>query len=258
MVSQFEKRNYCAVGLALLVAGLTIGASIVNWYSQSDVLHRSTISSSQFSTNQPTSVTSTVELNYTKVFYDLAGYTIESKLSTGVIDTVFTEYTSRSGDGVKNVFETARAFVIISLVLAFVAAIILSIFFFDSIRNKVIFTFGMGITRIFLLAVPLILVLALAVGFLVFLGLPGAFEDDLGTCVEGPCRTFTDTIKTEGLEDTVDSTTYSLIRTQSWGPDAGWYLVLASIPSALVLLIVVVINNLPLPIDSEASSGEAL
>ena len=45
---------------------------------------------------------------------------------------------------------------------------------------------------------------------------------------------------------------------EEWVPQAGWYVVLSSIPVALVLLVVVFINKFPLPIDSEASSGEAL
>jgi hypothetical protein len=256
MVSSFEKRNYCALALALVVAGLTIAASLVSWYAQNDVYHRSTTSAADFSSNSPDSVISTTEFNYTKVVYDLSGYTITTKMSSGIVDSSFTAYANNTD--LKTLFDTSLVFVALSLVLSLLVAVIVIVFFFDSIRNKIIFTFGMTITRVFLVLLSLLLVACLIVGFLAFLGLPAAFENELGTCTEGPCRTFTDSIQTEGLTDTEGSTTYALIRSQSWGPEAGWYLTLAAIPFALFLSIVMVINKLPLPIDSEASSGEAL
>merc|ERR1711981_423867 len=221
MATTFEKRNYCATALALVVFGLTVAAAVVDWYAQADVYHRSTA-------------------------------------SAGTIDKDFFTYNSRTGSDVRNVFKTSQAFVIIALVIAFVLSVLLSLFFFDRIRNKFIFSFGMSVTRVFVAVLALLAAISTTIAFLVFLGVTQAFEEELTTCTEGPCRAFIDTIRTEGLKDTNDNVEYDLIRTQQWGPECGWYLTLAAIPTSVLLLAVVVLNKFPLPIDSEASSGEAL
>lgn len=258
MATTFEKKNYCATTLALIVFGLTIAASVVDWYSQQDVYHRSTTTSASRNTGEPGSLIDTEELNYTKIFYDLEGYTKETKMSSTQIDKTFYTYSSRAGSDIKDIFKTTQAFVTIAVVLSFAVAVLLVLFFFDRIRNKVVFTFGMTFTRVFMAVLALLVVLSAAIAFLVFLGITQAFESELTTCSEGPCRTFVDSIRTEGLKDVYNSETYDLIRTQQWGPEAGWYLTLATIPISVLLLAVVVVNKFPLPIDSEASSGEAL
>merc|ERR1711916_233956 len=253
MATTFEKRNYCATALALVVYGLTVAAAVVDWYAQADVYHRSTDSSASRSASNPDSLIDTSELNFTKVRYDLEGFTVESKTSAGTIDKEFFTYNSRTGSDVRNVFKTSQAFVII-----FVLSVLLSLFFFDRIRNKFIFSFGMSVTRVFVAVLALLAAISTAIAFLVFLGVTQAFEEELVTCTEGPCRAFIDTIRTEGLKDTASGVEYDLIRTQQWGPEAGWYLTLAAIPTSVLLLAVVVLNKFPLLIDSEASSGEAL
>jgi hypothetical protein len=258
MATQFEKKNYCAVALGLIVFALTIAGTVVNWYFHHDVYNRSTVSSAQFSSDSPGSVVDTTELNFTKVNYDLSGFTVESKLSSGVIDSTFNEYSGRSGSDVLDVFNTTQAFVIISLVLSFVISLLLTLFLFGQLRNKFIFTFGMTFTRVFVVVMVLLLVISLTIAFLVFLGITEAFENEVQSCTEGPCRKFVDSVKTDGLSDVDNSVTYTLIRTQSWGPSAGWYVNLAAVPISVFLLIFVVINMFPLPIDSETSSGEAL
>merc|ERR1712057_99620 len=225
MATTFEKRNYCATALALVVFGLTVAAAVVDWYAQADVYHRSTDSAASRSASDPDSLIDTSELNFTKVRYDLEGFTVESKTSAGTIDKDFFTYNSRTG---------------------------------SDVRNEFIFSFGMSVTRVFVAVLALLAAIATAIAFLVFLGVTQAFEEELVTCTEGPCRAFIDTIRTEGLKDISDNVEYDLIRTQQWGPEAGWYLTLAAIPTSVLLLAVVVLNKFPLPIDSEASSGEAL
>lgn len=50
----------------------------------------------------------------------------------------------------------------------------------------------------------------------------------------------------------------SLITRQNWGPVEGWYITLVTTLPCAILLLVVIMNKFPLPIDSEASSGESL
>lgn len=258
MATTFEKRNFCAITLALVIFALTIAAVVVNWYHQSDVYHRATTAGTVTTTSEPTALTNTVELNYTKVYYDFEGFTVETKVSAGTIDSTFNTYSARSGASIKSVVQTSQAFTLIALVTSFVVSVLLSLFLFDRIRNKFIFSLGMTFTRVFVSILALLIAASLIIAFLGFLGVTSAFQAELGTCTEGPCRSFSDSLKTEGLIDVSSSQNYKLIRTQEWGPDAGWYIDLAAIPISIVLLAVVVINKFPLPIDSEASSGEAL
>merc|ERR1712196_297093 len=195
MATTFEKRNYCATALALVVFGLTVAAAVVDWYAQADVYHRSTDSSA----SSPDSLIDTSELNFTKVRYDLEGFTVESKTSAGTIDKEFFTYNSRTGSDVRNVFKTSQAFVIIALVIAFVLSVLLSLFFF---------AFGMSVTRVFVAVLALLAAISTAIAFLVFLGVTQAFEEELVTCTEGPCRAFIDTIRTEGLKDTASGVEY--------------------------------------------------
>merc|ERR1711959_573167 len=118
MATTFEKRNYCATALALVAYGLTVAAAVVDWYAQADVYHRSTDSAASRSASDPDSLIDTSELNFTKVRYDLEGFTVESKTSAGTIDKDFYTYNSRTGSDVRNVFKTSQAFVIIALVIA--------------------------------------------------------------------------------------------------------------------------------------------
>merc|ERR1712196_737973 len=199
MATTFEKRNYCATALALVVFGLTVAAAVVDWYAQADVYHRSTDSSASRSASNPDSLIDTSELNFTKVRYDLEGFTVESKTSAGTIDKEFFTYNSRTGSDVRNVFKTSQAFVIIALVIAFVLSVLLSLF---------IFAFGMSVTRVFVAVLALLAAISTAIAFLVFLGVTQAFEEELVTCTEGPCRAFIDTIRTEGLKDTASGVEY--------------------------------------------------
>merc|ERR1712072_857861 len=132
MATTFEKRNYCATALALVVFGLTVAAAVVDWYAQADVYHRSTDSAASRSASNPDSLIDTSELNFTKVRYDLEGFTVESKTSAGTIDKDFFTYNSRTGSDVRNVFKTSQAFVIIALVIAFVLSVLLSLFLLPS------------------------------------------------------------------------------------------------------------------------------
>merc|ERR1712167_296312 len=95
--------------------------------------------------------------------------------------------------------------------------------------------------------IPL-LVVAEAIAFLGFLGITDAFDDDNSTCTIGPCQKFTSSVQTESGNETVDSVNSRITLTTSWGPEAGWYLVLASIPVSLFGLIVVVLNKFPIPV----------
>jgi hypothetical protein len=244
MVSSYQKKNLCGVALAAVVFGLTIACLANPWYANSTTFNSVTVSTSGSSTS------TYAVLNSSKLFYDLDGIRSETK-STGqqIATTTRTEYSRTAMPKVFATVKLAQAFVLIGLILTFFVAVILLIFVFDPIRNKVIFSFGMSLTRFILLALVLLALASVIIAFLGFVGLTNAFKADQPECNDGPCRSFS---------SSVTSPYGATSKLEEWGPQAGWYVVLSSIPVALVLLVVVFINKFPLPIDSEASSGEAL
>jgi len=243
MASTYQKRSLCAIFLTLAVFGLMIAAVSTYWYFWF-------VTWSSRSTSTSVDVPATTELNFTKVYYDLSGYRTDVKASsTGLETSSFIEYSRTGTSNTYAIFKLAEAFTTIALILAFITFVALVVFMFDPIRNKVIFALGMTVTRVLLIVLVLLTLLSVVIAFLGFLGITEAFKEDQDVCNEGPCRKFVDSVRSEF------STEVSL---NEWGAGPAWYITLASIPVTLLLLIVVVVNKFPLPIDSEASSGEAL
>merc|ERR1711871_1266188 len=65
----------------------------------------------------------------------------------------------------------------------------------------------------------------------------------------GPCRRFADTVRSE---------TGSVSTSNEWGPSTGWFVTLVNIVLSVATLLFVVTTKIPMPVDSEAASGEAL
>jgi len=246
----FEKRNLCAIFLGIVVGGLLIAGLSSSWYYYSTTYNKETNSATS------SSIVSSVELNATKIYYDLQGYKTVTVLA-GVDSSIFKEYVKADGR-VWNVFKACQALVVVGLILAILLVFVLVLFMFARIRNKFIFVCGMTPTRWIVIFHGIVLLLLLVVGFLVFLGITDAFEHELTTCTEGPCRKFMDSITTPEPQEVIDGVLSDITTRFQWGPDAGWWLLLVSIPIALLMVIIIVITKYPLPIDSEQSSGEAL
>merc|ERR1711916_161352 len=68
-------------------------------------------------------------------------------------------------------------------------------------------------------------------------------------CPHGPCRRFADSVRSE---------TGSVSTSNEWGPSTGWFVNLVNIVLAVTTLLFVVTTKIPMPVDSEAASGEAL
>jgi len=101
------------------------------------------------------------------------------------------------------------------------------------------------------------------VAFLAFLGISDKIASDSPNCLSGPCQKFADTVTTQlgkseiTISGEVLDVKVSLQQIATWGPTAGWYLVLATIPLTVLATIIVVINRFPIPVDS-LGTGEAL
>merc|ERR1711881_734547 len=114
-----------------------------------------------------------------------------------------------------------------------------------------------NVEDVFQLAQAFTLIPLLLVGILLLIHILYFFDEDNSTCSIGPCQKFTSSVQTEAGNESVDGVNSRITLTTSWGPEAGWYLVLASIPISLFGLIVVVLNKFPIPVDS-MGTGEAL
>jgi ABC-type sugar transport system permease subunit len=245
MASVYQKKNCAALTFALVVFGLMIACLTVPWFYWSNTFTQKSIASGA------TNVGST-SLNSTTIMYDLIG-TRTITQNSGSIATVETykNLESSTNPSIFSTFKLSQAFVLIALILSFIVAVILAVFLLDPIRNKAIFALGMTLTRAILLVAGLLLVASVTIAFLGFLGISASFKKDQSGCSEGPCRSFAGTVNSQFDSGAVVSNT-------QWGPQAGWYIALASTPISLLVVFLVAINRFPLPIDSEASSGEAL
>merc|ERR1712167_495907 len=235
----YKKLNCVTVTLLTIAFGLLIAAAAVDWYKFSVVYTHAPVDSSDVQVGSQT-------LNYTKLFFDFEGQTQQIKDASSRVTNTFTSYGDPPASNVEDVFQLAQAFTLIHI-----------LYFFDAVRNKVLFWVGLTSLRVILVVTLVLIVVAEAIAFLGFLGITDAFDDDNSTCTIGPCQKFTSSVQTESGNETVDSVNSRITLTTSWGPEAGWYLVLASIPVSLFGLIVVVLNKFPIPVDS-MGTGEAL
>jgi len=174
--------------------------------------------------------------------------------------STFSEYDSN--DAAFKIIKIAQAFTLIALIISAILALILALVFVDAIRNKLLFIAGMTVIRMALVFLGLIVVISLVTAFLGLLGINDAFSDDIPSCQMGYCRRFRDTVDDDlGVQTFTDQTgtsvTRFVTRSVSWGPDAGWYIVLACIPLAVFLALLLIVNKFPIPVDS-VTIGEAL
>jgi len=249
MASVYQKKNCAALTFALVVFGLMIACLTVPWYFWSNTFTQKS-ANAQAGTGTTNVVTTT--LNSTSVMYDLIG-TRTTTQNSGSIASVesYKVLESTTNPNIFATFKLSQAFVLIALILSFFLVVILAVFLLDPIRNKAIFALGMTLTRAIMLVVGLLVVASVTIAFLGFLGISASFKRDQVGCNEGPCRAFAGSINSQFDNGSVTSNT-------AWGPQAGWYIALASTPISLIVVALIAINRFPLPIDSEASSGEAL
>jgi hypothetical protein len=252
--SNFKKLNCCACLCAVAIFAVTIAAASVSWYKYQQTTQATTIATT---TN---AVTQTYTLNYTRFYFDLQGKTTVQATANTAETSVFASYNSDSSS-IWSVFKLCQAFVLIALLLSGIISFFLALCFADVIRNKLLFLAGMNVLRVTLLIVGTLILISLVIAFLGFLGITNAFNSDSPSCNYGYCRRFIDSVKdgqgtqtvtVNGVAQPMDVTVLT-----SWGAVEGWYLDLGCIPVAILLIIIVVLNKFPIPVDS-VGSGEAL
>jgi len=259
MSAAFSTRNCCAAVFAAAIVALMIAAAVAPWYKFEQNFDFKTTSGAANSNSAAALTATTNQINSTKIYYDLNGFKTIVSVGGTIRSSTFQNYPLTNS--IRDVTKTSQAFVLIALIGGFILLTLLFTFFFDRIRNKLIFAIGMTLTRVIAVLFAAIILLSVIIAFLVYIGVVKAFKDDSQNCVDGPCRSFVDNTSTDYVGTaTVNGQTTSGTITASlnWGPIDGWYITLSTTLPAIILVLVVVVNKFPLPIDSEASSGEAL
>jgi len=259
--SAYMGKSLCAIFTGALIIGLLIAASTVDWYKNEEVFDFRIPSSADLPDGKDSLI------NSTKTFYDLQGFKVETKgidlsfsLRTETLRTTFETYDEDSK--VFEIMKVVQAFVLVSLLSTLVCTTILCAFLFERIRLKALYALKNN-TRLLVLIFAILAFIASLIAFLSFLGIQDAFDEDIDVCDEGPCKRLVDHIETSSKIPTPENadtteTEVTQFHTRDWRPVAGWYLTLATIPLALVLIVVILINQFPMPLNSDSSSGEAL
>jgi len=239
-----ETLNIISLLLALSIFGITVAAACVTWYQSSDVTNQVT-SSSVVAQSNPKTVLSSITYQYS-----LQGITTKTVSNMKVETNVFNFYVDASARF--SIVKLSQAFTLIALIVSALLAIVLTLNFFASFRDKLIFTIGATLLRNLIVVSGILIVISVVIAFLAWTGITQAFASDIPNCTTGPCLKFVDS---ETSSTTVAGNIQ--VRDIAWGPAAGWYLVLACIPVSIVFTIIVTLNKYPIPIDS-IGTGEAL
>jgi hypothetical protein len=230
-----------------------------------------TVAAAESSTTGIHTYTATGTGNIATIMANISSTT--SAASSVEQSSTYVEYSKDSMSAVWNLVKLAQGLAILALILSAIAFLLLLLCFASSIRNKLLFWLGMNVMRVIFFTLAFIIVICLVATFLAFLGITDAFDSDLDYCNVGYCKRFQDrsysralsasaatytlNAKTAALTST-GATFYQGEETFTFGPAAGWYLILAAIPCSVLLLIVVAVNKFPIPVDSNSAFGEAL
>ena len=238
----YKKLNICTVALLATVFAVLIAAMAVDWYQFKVEYSYTRIASTD------SSLSSSL-YNYTQTTFDMYGQTVSTQAAnTKIVRTTQSTYVQLGATNVNSQFKIQQAFVLIALLTAGLLFVAHTLYFFDGFRNKILFFVGITALRTLLIIALLVVIASEVIAFLAFLGLSDKIASDNANCLSGPCQKFSDTVTTQlgqqniaiGTEASVAVTLQYITR---WGPTAGWYLVLATIPLSVLATIIVVINR---------------
>jgi hypothetical protein len=242
LVSMRQKKSCAALFFSLVVFCLMIGCLSLPWFYFSRAF------------SQTITTISATTLNSTSVVYDLFGTRTHSLAFDRVINTTQTcasfqqnalvpvdTYESMQSNAilsprVASIFKLCQAFAIIASVSSIALCVVSGLFLLDPIRNATIRTLGIAFSRTFPLSLGLVLITSIVIALFGFLGVSSAFSKDQANCDSGPCKSFSGSATSEQYAG-------GIVSEMSWGPEAGWYMVLAAAPTSLLVFFFVVSNR---------------
>merc|ERR1711881_60516 len=139
----YKKLNCVTVTLLTVAFGLLIAAAAVDWYKFSVVYTHAPVDSTDVQVGSQT-------LNYTKLFFDFEGQTQQIKDASARVTNTFTSYGDLGASNVEDVFQLAQAFTLTPLLPVGILLLIHILYFFDAVRNKVLFWVGLTSLRVIL------------------------------------------------------------------------------------------------------------
>jgi hypothetical protein len=279
--TQFNILNGVACICALAIFVLLIASLSTSWYYYT----REVSVQRTDSQTAPISIFSKQHDNYF-----LYGTAVKDNGTTGAAEgSEKSEDLSDIGDDINTIFQVCFAFVLIALIVAAILVLFLAACFVTAIRVSALFNLGLTKIRILNLVLGLLILVSLLIAFLTLLGLTSAFENSATECqtvkaegvvIQAPigyCSRFSDRyderhgIQTitdfAGWQDAVAGETdvrAHVKSSTSWGPSAGWYLVLACLPLCVIMIVMNIMAKMPIPSDDGvvggniAGAGEAL
>ena len=174
----FRVLNCLTTFLALSIFGITISASIVNWYTLSE----------QITLVPQATGASTAATSYTLLYNrtDVA-WTLQQRTTSTYFDRKQTSVaTSYSSDqAIFSILKLVQAFAITALLLSGILSIYFTLVFFAGFRAKIVYSWGATGARRIAMLTSLFVVISVFIAFLATTGITGALKTDNPLCVDG-------------------------------------------------------------------------
>lgn len=174
----FRVLNCLTTFLAVSIFGITISASIVNWYALSEqitlvpvVTGSSTAASSDTLLYNRTDVTWNLQQRTTSTYFD--------RKATNVAST----YTS--DQAIFSIIKLVQAFAITALLLSGILSIYFVLVFFAGFRAKIVYSWGATGARRIAMLTSLFVVISVVIAFLATTGITQALKTDNPVCTDG-------------------------------------------------------------------------
>ena len=174
----FRVLNCLTTFLAVAIFGITISASIVNWYALSEqitlvpvVTGSSTAASSDTLLYNRTDVTWNLQQRTTSTYFD--------RKATNVAST----YTS--DQAIFSIIKLVQAFAITALLLSGILSIYFTLVFFAGFRAKIVYSWGATGARRIAMLTSLFVVISVVIAFLATTGITQALKTDNPVCTDG-------------------------------------------------------------------------
>ena len=174
----FRVLNCLTTFLAVAIFGITISASIVNWYALSEqitlvpqVTGSSTAATSDTLLYNRTDITWTLQQRTTSTYFD--------RKQTSVA-TVYS-----SDQAIFSIIKLVQAFAITALLLSGILSIYFTLVFFAGFRAKIVYSWGATGARRIAMLTSLFVVISVIIAFLATTGITNALKTDNPICVDG-------------------------------------------------------------------------
>jgi hypothetical protein len=230
-----------------VIAGIQIASVALPWYYFS-------VANLQFVNDAP----GPVVLNSTRLRYSFDGIRTEIQALGRSATTQYRLFRETAFVQFATAFSTSQGFLIFSIVLSALLAVLQFALMFPRAKDALTFLFGGSTLRGLSTFTAFTIALAAIVAVLSFLQLPSALSFDVPFCPDtsSPCRAFLNSLSVESL--TVRNASFSVrsVNVVNFGPDVGWFLALGTLPVPLAAIVILAGNALPVVVKIDDDEEE--